>query len=267
MNGRSLALGQYYPADSPLHALDPRVKLGLSIALITAIFFINNLAVMLATAILIPILAAVARLPFKWVLKGLRPLAFIVIFTFLVHVFFTPGPALFALGPVAATTSGLRRAVFYSLRLVLVILFSTFITLTTTPVKLTEAIESILSPLKKLRFPAHEIALMMTIALRFIPTLLSEAETIIKAQKARGADFDSGHIWRRAKSFVPLLIPLFVSAFRRADELAMAMEARGYSGGEGRTRLHVLKIGLTDLAWLAGGLAAAIVLVMIGWQA
>ncbi|MCK4267401.1 MAG: energy-coupling factor transporter transmembrane protein EcfT, partial [Actinomycetia bacterium] len=151
-------------------------------------------------------------------------------------------------------------------RLILVILFSSFITLTTSPVQLADAIESILSPLKVIRFPAHEIALMMTIALRFIPTLLTEAETIMKAQKGRGANFDSGNILKRARSFVPLLIPLFISAFRRADELALAMEARGYAGGSGRTRLHSLKVTSRDVVWLLSGLLVIFSIVGLSWQ-
>lgn len=265
MNGRSPALGQYYPAKSPVHALDPRVKLLLTALVVIGIFFVHDLALLLAAAMLVPLLASVAKLPFRWLARGLRPLLFILFLTFFIHAFFTPGDVLLGLGPVNVTFSGLRNGIFYSLRLALVILFSSFITGTTTPVQLTEAIESIMSPLKRFRFPAHEIALMMTIALRFIPTLLTEAETIIKAQKARGADFESGHIFRRAKSFVPLLIPLFVSAFRRADELALAMEARGYTGGEGRTRMRVLKVGTADIAWLVAGVIVVAALVGVSW--
>ena len=265
MNGRSPALGQYYPAKSPVHALDPRVKLFLTALVVIGIFFVHDMALLLAAAMLILVLASAARLPYRWLAGGLRPLLFILVFTFFIHVFFTPGEVLFGLGPVTATFSGLRNGIFYSLRLTLVILFSSFITGTTTPVQLTEAIESIMSPLKRFRFPAHEIALMMTIALRFVPTLLAETETIIKAQKARGADFESGHILRRARSFVPLLIPLFVSAFRRADELALAMEARGYTGGEGRTRMRVLKVGTADIVWLAAGVVVVAALVGASW--
>lgn len=265
MNGRSLVLGQYYPARSPLHALDPRVKLLLTLALVAAIFFINELVVMAAVGLLVPILAAVARVPLSWVIRGLRPLLFILLLTFFIHVLFTPGVRLATMGPITVTATGLRHGTFYSLRLGLVVLFSSFVTLTTTPVQLTDAIESLFGPLKKVRAPVHEVALMMTIALRFIPTLLIEAETIMKAQKARGADFESGHIFKRAKSLVPLLIPLFVSAFRRADELALAMEARGYAGGEGRTRLHTLRLRSVDIAWLFGGLAAIAFVVGFGW--
>lgn len=266
MSGRSLALGQYYAAKSPLHALDPRVKLFLSLTIVTALFFVDNLAVLVGAAFLVPVLASVAKVPFKWVLKGVRPLVFILFFTFLIHLFLTEGATLFTIGPLRATGEGLIKGIFYSTRLILVILFSSFITLTTSPVQLADAIESILSPLKVIRFPAHEIALMMTIALRFIPTLLTEAETIMKAQKGRGANFDSGNILKRARSFIPLLIPLFISAFRRADELALAMEARGYAGGSGRTRLHSLKITPRDVAWLLLGLLIIFSIVGLSWR-
>lgn len=262
MSGRTLALGQYYPAQSPLHSLDPRIKLFLSLSIIIALFFIDDLELMLATAIFIPVLATVAKLPYRWILRSLRPLLFILMFTFAIHLFLTSGLPVFSIGPLTATREGFLQGFFYASRLILVILFSSFITLTTTPVQLTDAIESILSPLKVVRFPAHEIALMMTIALRFIPTLLTEAETIMKAQKARGARFDSGNVFRRAKSFVPLLIPLFIGAFRRADELALAMEARGYAGGEGRTRMRRLRVRLLDVLWLIIGVL--IILAMVG---
>lgn len=265
MNGRSLALGQYYPARSALHTLDPRVKLSLVLSLVTGLFFIDNLAVMAAAGLLVPALATVAKVPYSWVIRGLRPLIFIIVLTFFVHLFFTPGVRLAMIGPLTVTVAGLRNGVFFGLRLGLVVLFSSFVTLTTTPVQLTDAIESIFGPLKRFRLPVHEVALMMTIALRFIPTLLGEAETIMQAQKGRGADFESGHIFKRAKSFIPLLIPLFISAFRRADELALAMEARGYAGGEGRTRLHTLKVRAADVAWLIGGLAVITLVVGVGW--
>ncbi|HEB13169.1 MAG TPA: energy-coupling factor transporter transmembrane protein EcfT [Actinobacteria bacterium] len=265
MSGRSLVLGQFYPAKSPLHALDPRVKLFLTLTLVISLFFIDNIAILISSAILIPILAKVAKLPYRWILRGVRPLVFILSFTFLIHLFLTEGELFFRLGPLIATWDGLVKGIFYSSRLVLVILFSSFITLTTSPVQLTDAIESFFNPLKVFRFPAHEIALMMTIALRFIPTILGEAETIMKAQKARGANFDSGNILKRARSFVPLLIPLFISSFRRADELALAMEARGYAGGEGRTRMRQLKIEPIDLAWLIIGLLVIFSIVGVSW--
>ncbi len=267
MSGRSLALGQFYPAESPLHSLDPRVKLFLTMTLIISLFLIDNIAILLGSAILVPILAMVAKLPYRWILRGIRPLFFILGFTFLIHLFLTEGELFFKLGPLTATWDGLIKGIFYSARLVLVILFSSFITLTTSPVQLTDAIESFFNPLKIIKFPAHEIALMMTIALRFIPTILGEAETIMKAQKARGANFDSGNILKRARSFVPLLIPLFISSFRRADELALAMEARGYAGGEGRTRLRQLRIGRSDLAWLTIGLLLIFSILGISWWA
>lgn len=253
MIGGSPALGQYFPVDSALHRLDPRAKLSLVLGFMIALFFIDQMAVMLGSAIIIPLLLVVSKLPPRWLARSLKPLIFILLFTFVIHLFLTPGPALFRLGPLTGTRTGLARGAFFGLRLILVIAVSSFVTLTTTPVRLTDAMESLLKPLKRVRLPVHEFALMATIALRFIPTLLAEAEGIIRAQKARGADFESGNIIRRARSFVPILVPLFVGAFRRADDLAVAMEARGYAGGEGRTRLHILSMRPTDYLWLFGG--------------
>jgi energy-coupling factor transport system permease protein len=265
MNGRSLSLGQYYPATSPLHALDPRVKIFLILALIVSLFFIDTIALFIPLALLVLFLSALAGLPQRWVWRSLRPLVFILAFTLLIHVFLTPGLIWFRLGPLTATWTGLHQGLFFSFRLILIITFSSFITLTTTPVRLADAIESLLGPLRIVRFPVHDFALMMTIALRFIPTLLEEAETIMNAQKARGADFESGNIIRRTQNFLPLLVPLFIGSFRRADELALAMEARGYAGGEGRTRLHVLRIRAIDLLWLVGGMLMIVGLLAVSW--
>jgi energy-coupling factor transport system permease protein len=265
VSGRSLSLGQYYPATSPLHALDPRVKIVLVLALVVSLFFIDQIALFGPLALLVLVLSALAGLPYGWVWRSVKPLLVIVTFTLLIHVFLTPGAIWFRLGPATATWTGLQQGLFFSFRLLLIITFSSFITLTTTPVRLADAIESLLSPLRVVRFPVHDFALMMTIALRFIPTLLEEAETIMKAQKARGADFESGNILRRTRNFLPLLVPLFIGSFRRADELALAMEARGYAGGEGRTRLHVLRLQASDALWLVGGLAVIVVLLAVSW--
>jgi len=253
MIGSSPALGQYYPAESPLHRLDARFKLVMVVGFIVALFFIERSETMVLSLLILPILLALSRLPARWLWRSLRPLLFILSFTFIIHLFLTPGERLFVLGPVTATEAGLTRGVFFSLRLVLVITISSFITLTTTPVALTDAVEALLKPFKRLGLPVHELALMTTIALRFIPTLLGEAREIIKAQKARGADFESGHVLKRARGFVPVLIPLFVGAFRRADDLASAMEARAYAGGEGRTRLHEAVVVRADYIWLGTG--------------
>ncbi len=265
MIGSSPALGQYYPAESHLHRLDARFKLVVVVGFIFALFFIERPATMVLTLLILPLLLVLSRLPARWLWRSLRPLLFILLFTFVIHLLFTPGETLFVFGPITATEAGLTRGLFFALRLVLIITVSSFITLTTTPMALTNAIEMLLKPFKRLGLPVHELALTMSIALTFIPMLLGEAREIIKAQKARGADFESGHILRRARGFVPVLIPLFVGSFRRADELALAMEARGYAGGEGRTRLHELVLVRNDYLWLAAG--AALIALMLAADA
>jgi energy-coupling factor transport system permease protein len=254
MIGDSLILGRYFPIESALHRLDPRVKLLMVLAFITALFFIDQMSVMLATALIVPALLGLSKLPFHRLARALKPLIFILGFTLFIHLFLTPGTALFRLGPLVGTETGLERGIFFGWRLVLIVTVSSFITLTTTPVKLTDAVESMLRPLKKLGLPVHEFAFMTTRALRFIPTVLAEAEDIIKAQKARGADFETGNYFHRARSIAPVLVPLFIGAFRRSDDLAVAMEARGYVGGEGRTNFHELRLRRTDYLWLAAGI-------------
>lgn len=262
MSGAAPALGRYFPVDSVLHRLDPRVKLVGLLAYTISIFFVARIEVMLAALGVVPLLLILAKLPPLWLARSIRPLFFILFFTFFIHVFLTPGEAAWSLGPLTASKTGLTRGIFFSIRLILVVAVSSFITLTTTPVALTDAMESLLKPLKKVGLPVHELALMTTIALRFIPTLLDEARAVMTAQKARGADFESGGLIRRARSFIPVLVPLFVGAFRRADELALAMEARGYAGGEGRTRFHVLRLARSD--YLAAALGALMIAALIG---
>ena len=192
---------------------------------------------------------ALSRIPIRYILKGLRPLIFIILLTFFINVFFTPGETLlFSFWFLRVTEEGLRQGLFMGLRLIFLVTGTSLLTLTTSPIALTDGIELLLKPLRLIRFPSHELAMMMTIALRFIPTLLEETDKIMKAQMARGADFESGNLIQRAKSLVPLLVPLFISAFRRADELAMAMEARCYRGGDNRTRMKVLTMGRIDFA-------------------
>ncbi|MEW6189490.1 MAG: energy-coupling factor transporter transmembrane component T, partial [Actinomycetota bacterium] len=191
----------------------------------------------------------------------LKPLRLIIIFTFAMHLLFTSGTILMKLGPLRITQEGLQMGVFICIRLILLLLGTSLLTLTTTPIELTDGLEYLLSPFRRLKIPAHELAMMMTIALRFIPTLVMETDKIMKAQMARGADFESGNILRRARSFLPLLIPLFVSAFRRADELALGMESRCYRGGEGRTRLKALEMSGKD--WLAGTVASLLLIVSV----
>ncbi|MGI6200996.1 MAG: energy-coupling factor transporter transmembrane component T family protein [Christensenellales bacterium] len=258
-----MILGQYYPGKSPVHRMDPRMKISLVLFYIILIFFVKSFV---GYAFFFGFLfgaIAVAKVPVKMVLKSLKPLYFIIAFTFVLNVFFTPGEhVIWKWGIIKLTWEGLRQAVFMGIRLMLLVTGTSILTLTTSPVALTDGIERLLSPLKKLHFPVHELAMMMTIALRFIPTLLEETNKIMRAQMARGADFDSGKLMQRVKSMVPLLVPLFISAFRRADELALAMEARCYRGGEGRTRMKVLKLGKVDYIALCAlvGLTALVAL-------
>ena len=236
---KDITIGQYYPTDSIIHKLDPRTKMIGILVFIVTIFladtFIQYGAIILLTALVIWL----SKVPFKFMIKGLKPVLFILIFAFIMNAFFTPGEELFRLGFILA--------IKMMLRLSLLIVGTSLLTLTSSPIRLTDALESLFGPLKKIGFPAHELAMMMTIALRFIPPLLEETDKIMKAQKARGADFESGNILKRAKSLIPLLVPLFIAAFKRADELAYAMEARGYRGGDGRTKLHPLKYEKRDL--------------------
>ena len=260
---KNITMGQYYPVDSWVHRLDPRMKILLTVAMIVAVFLVKS---MVGYGLILGFMYFVSKLsniPFKMLIKGVKPLRFILILTFLLNLFFNNGTTMLVeWGFLKISYEGVSQAVHYSLRLVFLVLGTSLMTLTTSPIALSDGIEMLLSPLKKIHFPAHELAMMMSIALRFIPTLMEEADKIMKAQMARGADFESGNLLARAKAMVPLLVPLFVSAFRRAGDLAMAMESRCYHGGENRTRLRVLKITRND--WLAGaavcGLIALIVL-------
>ena len=257
----NITMGQYYPVDSRIHRLDPRIKLILTIALIVAVFLAKSFVGYALILGFIWLSARLANVPFRMLLRGLKPLRLIIILTFVLNLFFTPGTTVWVeFWGIRITREAFLQALFYSLRLVFLVLSTSMLTLTTSPVALSDGIEILLSPLKKIHFPAHELAMMMTIALRFIPTLLEETDKIMKAQMARGADFESGNLISRARAMVPLLVPLFVSAFRRAGDLAMAMESRCYHGGEGRTRLRVLKITKND--WIACA-AVAVLLILI----
>ena len=244
----NITMGQYYPTDSIVHRLDPRVKILLTIAFIVGIFLVHSLWGYALALVFVYFMARLSLVPFKMLMRGLRPLRFILVLTFVLNLFFSgEGTILWQWSFITITHEGLSRAVHYCLRLLFLVIGTSLLTLTTSPVSLSDGLELLLSPLKVIHFPAHELAMMMTIALRFIPTLLEEADKIMKAQMARGADFESGNLLARAKAMVPLLVPLFVSAFRRAGDLAMAMESRCYRGGEGRTRLRVLKLTRADL--------------------
>lgn len=239
---KDITIGQYLPGDSFIHKLDPRVKIMLSFIFIIAVFIVNNFIGYALIAVFTLTTILVSKVPFKYIFKGIKPIIWIIIFTAVLNIWLTPGNVLYKLGPVEITDKGLNLAIFMVFRLIFLIIGTSLLTLTTTPISLTDGIERLLNPFKKIGLPAHELAMMMTIALRFIPTLLDETDKIMKAQKARGADFESGNVLKRAKNLVPLLVPLFISSFRRADDLAMAMEARCYRGGEGRTRLKQLKV-------------------------
>ena len=259
---KDITLGQYYPVKSPVHNLDPRIKIILTIAFIVAVFLGTSLWAFIPVAAYIILAAVLAHLPLKLLLKGIKPLRIILIFTFLLNLFFNAGETVvLEVWKIRITLEGLLTAIRFSMRLVFLVSGASLLTLTTPPVVLTDGMERLLSPLRKIGFPAHELAMMMSIALRFIPVLLEEADKIMKAQMARGADFESGNLIQRAKSMVPLLVPLFVSAFRRAGDLAMAMEARCYHGGEGRTRLRVLKLTMNDL--YACLITAALIVVVV----
>ncbi|MBQ5953437.1 MAG: energy-coupling factor transporter transmembrane protein EcfT [Lachnospiraceae bacterium] len=260
---RDLTLGQYYPVDSLIHRLDARTKLLMTLIHIIALFTARDfLAYALAAAVLV-IWVALSKVPVGYMLRGLKPILFLLFISVFFNIFWTKGEILFALGPIAVTREGLLQAARMALRLILLIFGTSLLTYTTSPTQLTAGLEQGLHFLNYIRIPVHEIAMMMTIALRFLPILTEETNKIIMAQKARGADFETGNMIRRAKVMVPILVPLFVSAFRRANDLAMAMEARCYHGGEGRTRMKPLKFGKADyiaIILFAVYLAAMIVL-------
>lgn len=244
-----MTIGQYYPAESVIHRRDPRIKICLVVFLSLAVLMLSSFGSLLVVLALVALAVLLARIPVKWVLRGLKPLLFIVLFTLFVHFFFTPGLIVARFWFLKVTEEGLYNGLFVVIRLFALVTMSSLVTFTSTPIELTDGMEYLLRPLRFLKAPTYELALMMTIALRFIPVLLVEADKIRKAQMARGADFESGHLLQRAKSLIALLIPLFVSAFRRADELALAMESRGFQSGGSRTRLRELKTDFGD--WLA----------------
>lgn len=238
---RDMTLGQYYPADSVIHKLDPRVKLAGTLIFIITIFVINNPVGYVFAALFLGIIVTMSKVPFKFMIKGLKAIWFILLFTAVLNLFLTPGTELWRFKFLKITEEGIVLAIKMAVRLIFLILGASLMTLTTTPNHLTDGLEKSLSPFRKIGLPVHEIAMMMSIALRFIPILLEETDKIMKAQQARCADFESGNLLQRAKSLVPILVPLFISSFRRANDLAMAMEARCYHGGEGRTKMKPLK--------------------------
>ena len=243
---RDITLGQYYPGDSAVHRLDARTKIIATLLYIIELFVVNNFWGFLIAAAALFAVIAVSRVPLKFIFRGLTAVFLIIAFTFILNLFMVDGRVLWQWKFLTITYEGVSRAFFMAVRLILLIIGSTIMTLTTKPVELTDGLEKLLKPFSKIGLPSHEIALMMTIALRFIPTLMEETDKIIKAQQARGADFESGNLLQRAKSLIPILVPLFVSSFRIAQDLALAMEARCYRGGGGRTRMNEIRFRRGD---------------------
>ena len=260
-----ITLGQYFPGNSFLHHLDPRAKILATMIFIVAIFFANSVATYGIVTAFVVLNFIISRLPAKLILKSLKPLWIIIIFTMGIHVFSTPGEIWWQYGILHITKEGVYQGSLMTARLVFLIVFSSLLTYTTSPIVLTDGIEHLLNPFKRVGVPAHELAMMMTIALRFIPTVLEETNRIMKAQTARGANFTSGSLIQRGKNMIPLLVPLFVSAFRRADDLATAMEARCYRGGEGRTRMNELSYTYRDGIAMVAVLIVTIVLAVMRW--
>ena len=244
---KDITLGQYYPVKSPVHSLDARVKILLSIAFMVAVFCVNGAVSYVVLAVFTAAIIKLSNIPFRFMLKGIKPIMFFIVFTAVLNVFLTSGTPIWQFGFLKITREGLYYAAFMVVRIVFLVLGTSLLTYTTSPIQLTDGLEALLRPFSKIGLPSHELAMMMSIALRFIPTLLEETDKIMKAQTARGADFESGNIVKRAKALIPLLVPLFISAFRRADELATAMECRCYHGGNNRTKLHEPKLCNKDL--------------------
>ena len=264
---KDVTLGQFFPGSSIVHRLDPRCKLLLTIVYIAALFTAQSYVSYAVMLIVTGVCIALSRIPLKVILRGLKPLWIIIALTAVLNIFFTPGRELVSVWKITITYEGLVRAVFMVLRITMLIAGTFLLTYTTSPIALTDAMEILFGPLKKLKVPVHEMSMMMSMALRFIPTLIEETDKIMSAQKARGADFETGSLMSRAKALLPVLVPLFVSAFRRADELAIAMESRCYHGGEGRTRMKHLQMQGIDWAALIVGaafLAGIIVLKKFG---
>jgi len=245
---QNITLGQFFPGNSILHRIDPRTKIILLFALIIAIFAAQGWAAYALLTGVTACLILLSKVPLLTVLKSVKPLSWIILFTLLIHFVSHDGEVLAKVYVFKVTTEGIVYGLQISLRLVLLIMLSSLLTFTTSPLQLTDATEKLLSPLEKFKLPAHELAMMMTIAIRFVPTLLEETDKIIKAQRSRGLDFDSGRLVKRMRAMVPILVPLFLSSFRRAEDLAMAMEARCYRGGEGRTHMKQLRLTATDFA-------------------
>ncbi len=260
---RDITIGQYYPADSVIHKLDPRTKLMATMIYILSLFIFRSLAGFAAVTLGLFLVILLSKVPIGYMVKGLKAIVVILLITVVFNLFLTPGETLVSFWKLRITEEGLKNAVFMTVRLIYLILGSSVLTLTTTPNQLTDGLEKSLKPLNKIHVPVHEISMMMSIALRFIPILIEETDKIMKAQLARGADFESGNLVKKAKAMVPLLVPLFISAFRRANDLALAMEARCYHGGEGRTKMKPLKYkGADGIAYLLIAVYFAVVILL-----
>ncbi len=265
---KDITIGQYYPSNSILHRLDPRVKLSVTFLFIISLFlFQNNFYEYILVTVFLVAVIKLSKVPFGYIIRGLKAIAILLIFTLFFNLFLTPGEPIFQYSFIKITKEGIRLSAFMAIRLTYLIIGSSLMTFTTTPNQLTDGLEKLLWPLRHIKVPVHEISMMMSIALRFIPILMEETDKIMKAQMARGADFETGGLIKRAKSLIPLLVPLFVSAFRRANDLAMAMEARCYRGGEGRTKMKPLRYQRRDflayfvfMIYLAGVIVIGIML-------
>ena len=265
---RDITLGQYYQTESVIHKLDPRVKLGGTLLYIISLFLFENVCGYILAALFLAVVVKLSKVPFKFMVRGMRAILFLLLLTVVFNLFLTPGEPLISLWKLTITKEGLSVAVFMAIRLTFLIIGSSIMTLTTTPNNLTDGMEKMMSPLRVFKVPVHEVAMMMSIALRFIPILLEETDKIMKAQIARGADFESGNLLQRAKAMVPLLVPLFISAFRRANDLAMAMEARCYRGGDGRTKMKPLvykKIDFLAYGFIVGYLVLKVVIGIVAF--
>lgn len=262
---RDITIGQYYPAESPIHRLDPRVKIVCTLLFLVSLFIQNSLLGYVAATIFLGCVIRLSRVPVKYIVKGLKPIVILLMFTVVMNLFLTRGgDTLVHFWIFTITEEGLRTSVFMAIRLIYLVMGSSIMTFTTSPNGLTDGLEKLLRPLNRINVPVHEVAMMMSIALRFIPILLEETDKIMKAQLARGADFESGNIIQRAKAMTPILVPLFVSAFRRANDLAMAMEARCYNGGEGRTKMKPLVYRKRDRAAYGITILYMVVIVLVG---
>lgn len=263
---KDITLGQYFPGTSPLHRMDPRTKLLMVVVYIIALFSADNWISYGVVFLFLTVSIGISKIPLKAITKGLKPVLFIVIFTGILNLFFTEGThEIFSIFGRSITWEAVERAFFMVTRIMMLITGTFLLTYTTSPIALTDGLESLLNPLKKLHMPVHELSMMMCIALRFIPTLIEETDKIISAQKARGADFETGSLMQRAKALVPILVPLFISALRRADELAIAMECRCYQGGEGRTKMKLLRYHRIDLSTFGAGACLLAAVFVLRW--